>query len=430
MSAKTTRPEKGIFSGWWVVIGCMVSYSSMASINWMPTMIFPSLQQELGWTAADLGLLLASMQWLNILWAPIGGSVCDRIGNRWTILIFSIVAGSAVLMYTTVTQIWQMYLYYAVLCGFATQTVLMIAILSLPRKWFMKRSALASGLLGGFWGIISSIMFPLVCSLAVNIGWRRTIFIVTPTLTVITVLVTLLLIRDTPEKVGQNVDGVSDEELSRIRASMGSSVRRESAMTRSEAIRTPQFWLLGVIYGISMADLGAVQGNITLMAINYGISSGAAGTAMTALMVPAIFSRIGVGPLGDRFGKKRILGLSSAICAIFFFGGWLLVHDPISLYVFLVLIGLVLMAGMTLIPPLWGDLFGREHLSGIMGMGNAVTIFTAGLVTMSVGFLRTATGSYNPAFFFLGILFAVQIILLFILRPTEVAIASIGKKED
>jgi len=421
-------PKKGMFRGWWVMFGGMVSYSAMACLNWMAAMTFPQLQAEFGWTAADLGLLLASLSWLGILWAPLAGWVCDRIGNRWTIITFSLLAGIAVFMYTTVTEIWQLFIYYPVICGFAVQAVLMIGVLSLPRKWFMKRAALASGLIGGFWGIVSSAVFPLVSSLSASVGWRQTIYMVVPIFAAVAVLSAFFLVRDTPEKLGLNVDGMTDEELQKTRAAMGGALGQESAMTRGEAIRTPQFWFLAIIFGISMADVGAIQGNTTLMAVSYGISPAAAGTAMSALMIPAIVARTGVGPLGDKFGKRRALWLSSAICAVILLGGWILVTNPISLYVFLVLLGLVVMAGMTLVPPIYGDLFGRKNLAGIMGLGSAIAIAISGLATMTVGIIRTSTGSYNPAFLFLAALFVVQIALVFLLKPTSVEIANTVKK--
>lgn len=408
METQVVTHKKGQFFGWRVIYGCMLSYSAVASIGWIFTMTFPQLQKEFGWTATDLGLILALGTWLGVLWAIVGGWICDRVGNRWFIIIFSIVAGASVLMYTVVTQIWQMYIFYPILVSFASQTVMMIGVLSLPRKWFLKRAALASGLIGGFWGLVSSIVFPLVSSLATNIGWRHTIFIIVPTLTFIAVLAAVLLIRDTPEKMGLTMDGIPVTKVEPI-----------TGMTRGEAIRTPQFWLLAIIWGVSAADFGAVQGNITLMAVNYGIPAAAAGTAMTVMMVPAIFSRIGIGPLGDRFGKKRMLWVSSAICTAFFLGGSLFVHNPISLYVFLGLLGLVMMAGITLIPPLWGDLFGRKNLAGIMGIGTAIGVIVAGLITLTIGLLRTVTGYYNLGFLFLGIMFGVQVVLLFILRPTK-----------
>jgi MFS family permease len=171
---------------------------------------------------------------------------------------------------------------------------------------------------------------------------------------------------------------------------------------------------------VSLADLGTIQANTTIMAVTYGIPVREAGTAMTALMIPAIFARIGIGPLGDRFGRRKMLWIASGTCAVFLLAGWLRVNNAVSLYVFLVFLGLVLMAGATLIPPLWGDLFGRKYLASIMGLGFMLAVVVQGLSTLLVGFIRTATGSYNLAFFFLGVLFIIQVILLFVLRPTRV----------
>ena len=400
--------------GWRVIAGCVVCYSTIAAFYWIVPMIFPQLQKEFGWTATDLGLFIAVASWLVILWAPLGGWICDRIGSQRTIMIFSTVALVAVLMYTRMTEKWQLYLLFGVLCGLGVQIGSSIGVVSLPRKWFTKRAALASGIMGGGWGLFSAIAFPAVGSLASGIGWRQAIFIVAPAVYVLTILAAVFLIRDSPEKMGVRVDGAPAP------SSVDKAQKDEAFMTRGEVLRTPQFWMLSIIYGVSLADLGTIQANTTIMAVTYGIPVAEAGTAMTALMIPAIFARIGIGPLGDRFGRRKMLWIASGTCAVFLLAGWLRVNNTVSLYVFLVLLGLVLMAGATLIPSLWGDLFGRKYLASIMGLGFMLAVVVQGLSTLLVGFIRTATGSYNLAFFFLGVLFIIQVILLFVLRPTRV----------
>jgi MFS family permease len=414
MENSTTKTKKGLFMGWRVVAGCVICYSTIAAFYWIVPMIFPQLEQEFGWTATDLGLFIAVESWLVILWAPIGGWICDRIGSRKTIMIFSTIALFAVLMYTQITEKWQVYLFFGVLCGLGVQVGSSIGVVSLPRKWFTKRAALASGLIGGGWGLFSALAFPAVSVLAVSIGWRPTVFIIAPIVYVMTILAAVFLIRDSPEKMGLNVDGAPNPTVA-------DGVKKgQIFMTRGEALRTPQFWMLAVIYGVSLADLGTIQANTPIMAVDYGIPIAQAGTAMTALMIPAIFSRIGIGPLGDRFGRRKMLWIASGTCAVFLLAGWLRVNDAISLYVFLVFLGLVLMAGMTLIPPLWGDLFGRKYLASIMGLGFMVAITVSGLSTLVVGYIRTSTGSYNLSFLFLGVLFIIQVILLLFLRPTRI----------
>jgi len=421
------KPKKGLFRGWWVIIGALLAYSGIACMYWMTSMIFPLLRAEFGWDAGDLGLLMAATTWLGILWAPIGGWICDRIGNRMTVVVMAIICAGAVLMYTTVTEIWQLFIYWPVIVGFSIQAALIVGIMSLPRKWFMKRAALAAGLLGGFWGVVSSIVFPLVSSVSANIGWRQTIYIMVPIFAALAIFAALFLIKNSPEDIGENVDGMTDEELKNFRAAMGAAGGQEAFMTRGEAMRTPQFWLLALGYGVTMGGTSCIQGNATLMAVTYGIPLAAAGTAMSALMIPAIFSRTGVGPLGDKFGKKRMLMLSSGICAAFLLAGWLFVTNSISLYVLMVALGLVLMAGMTLAPPIYGDLFGRKYLAGIMGLGGGVAIASSGLSVLAFGYISKAF-SYNVGFLFLAAVFVLQVVCFFLLRPTKVQIANMGGK--
>ena len=414
MENSTAKTKKGVFMGWRVVAGCVICYSTIAAFYWIVPMIFPQLQQEFGWTATDLGLFIAVESWLVVLWAPLGGWICDRIGSQKTIMIFSTIALIAVLMYTRITEKWMIYVLFGVFVGLGVQVGSSIGVVSLPRKWFTKRAALASGLIGGGWGLFSAVAFPAVSRMATGLGWRTTIFIFAPIVWILTMLSAVFLIRDSPEKMGLNADGAPSPKI------VDNIQKGSASMTRGEVLRTPQFWMLAIIYGVSLADLGTIQANTPIMAVDYGVPLAAAGTAMTALMIPAIFARIGIGPLGDKFGRRKMLWIASGTCAVFLMAGFLRVNNAVSLYVFLVFLGLVLMAGQTLIPPLWGDLFGRKYLASIMGLGLMVAVVVQGLSTLLVGYIRTSTGSYNLSFLFLAVLFIIQVILLFLLRPTRI----------
>jgi MFS family permease len=326
LEMQAAKRKSGLFYGWWVILGACLGYTASSSMNWVTSMVFPQLQKEMGWTAADLGFLLAATVWLGLLWAPFGGWLCDRIGNRWAIIVGLLIAGGAVLIYTTVHQIWQLFIFYPILTGIGVQIAGQIGSMSLPRKWFIKRSALVAGVIGGFWGITSSLIFPAVTELAASKGWRQTIFIMVPTIIIIAIAVIFFVVRDSPEKKGLHPDGVPDVDWQSIQASRPwSRTVAEHNLTRSQALRTPQFWLIAFSYGVTLASLTIVQGNATLMAEWVGIPLSAAGTAMTALMIPAIFSRILVGIMGDRFGKKKVLVFTAACNVVIFFAGWLLV---------------------------------------------------------------------------------------------------------
>lgn len=422
------KPKSKFYYGWWVAIGVTIVYCAYCSINWVNTICFPLLQKEFGWTATDLGLLMAISTWGSVLWSPIGGWICNRLGNRRTILIFFFLDAGVVLLYTTITALWQMVIYYSILAGFFNVTGSMVATMSLPRKWFIKHAGLATGLTGGVWGFISSVVFPGMSFLGAALGWRQAIFILVPIYAVIGIVTAVFLIHNSPEERGLHPDGVSDEDFKKLQAAMAAGNREETSMTLGQALRTPQLWMLGIAYGLTMDELGVIQGQSTVMATTYGVPIALAGIAMSALMIPAIISRTAIGPMGDRWGRRRMLIWSSAVAALVEVGGWLFVQDETTLLVFLVILGLTMMAGMTLVPPLCGDLFGRKNLAQIWGVCFAISSLVSGFVSLLTGYIRTVTGTYNLVFLVLAVNFVAQIILVVLfLRPTGVERQNLGK---
>jgi len=211
---------------------------------------------------------------------------------------------------------------------------------------------------------------------------------------------------------------MSDEEYHKFITTTGNT--QEASMTLQEALRTPQLWMLGVIYGFSVSDLSVVQGQSTLMATTYGIPIALAGIAMTSLMIPAIISRIGIGLLGDRFGRKRMLTYSSILAAMVKLGGWLFVNDRTSLLLFMAILGLFMMAGISLGAPICGDMFGRKHIAAIWGIVFSVSALISGAMSLISGIIRTSTGSYNLVYLLLAAGYIVQVILLLLMKPTSV----------
>ena len=213
------EPKKKFFYGWYVAIAVLITYTCTTSINWVSTMIFPFLQQEMGWTAATLGMFVALRSYIGILWNPTAGIITNILGNRKAIIIGCIISGTGVCLYTLVTpdKPWLMILFWPGVMSFGQFISSTIGVTSVPRKWFVKNSALVQGMMGSFWGFTSAIIFPSMSGLAGAIGWRNAIYMLVPCFVIVAELMAIFIIRNNPEQKGLNPDGVSNEELKRMR---------------------------------------------------------------------------------------------------------------------------------------------------------------------------------------------------------------------
>ena len=423
-----TRTKGAFFYGWWILLTGTLCYIYALSTMYATTIFFPSIQKELGWTRADLAYVFSAFSWMMGLWGPLSGWICDRIGNRKTILLGLIIVAAGLLLLATADQIWQVFVYYSLLSAFGAVTAGPIGVQSLIRKWFMRKAGTANGILNAIWGATAALLFPLLGAIAVVSGWRLTLAVSTIAFAGFSILFTFIVIRDTPESKGLNVDGVSNDELAKIRASMASRGAgfAEQSMTRNEAMKTPQFWLTAVASGLQSTAATGIGGQITMIALSVGMPAAQAGTAMTAFMIPSIFGRFAGGWLGDRFGKRRIIIISALISAVIMFCGYLFTRDIVTMYVFLFFAGLIMMMAQVLYSPTWGDMYGRRNLAGIIGSAAVVVGLILGIGPLLSGLISQATGSYNVFFLILAVFYVLQAILMLLKRPTRIELGNKG----
>ena len=107
--------------------------------------------------------------------------------------------------------------------------------------------------------------------------------------------------------------------------------------------------------------------------------------------------RLSSGVVSDRVGRiPSLLGvfaLQSLSFVLFAYA------DGIApLWVAATLFGFSYGGGVTLLPPLCGDLFGRAHVAAIVGMIFAVAGSPAAIGPYMAGWLYDLTGSYSAAF--------------------------------
>lgn len=431
MAVASAKAKRKISYVWWVAAAILMCYTCSTGIGWTSTMIFPFLEKEMGWTAATLGMFIAIRSYIGIIWAPAAGQMTNWLGNRKAMLIGIVVQSVGVLLYTTInsSQVWLLVVYWPIIMAYGQWLAASIGVTSLPRKWFIKHSALVQGMMGSFWGVTSSVIFPSMSIIAAELGWRNAIFIIIPTLGVIFFLTTFFIVKkDTPEEMGLNPDGLSDEEIKQwreaSRKATGDTV--ETAYGVKEALRLPQFYLvmLANFFGGGIS-VGFVQSYSTLIATAEGVPIALAGLGMTALMIPGIFGRLIIGPIADYWGKRQMIIVTAALSAVTYFLGYFWMHDMVSVFVILGLLGLYMMDDLTLMPPFYGDLFGRKNYPAIMGWLNGIGAILSGTAMWLMGNWFVDYG-VNFIFLLLGIGMVCSIITVLFIKPTKVERANMA----
>jgi MFS family permease len=210
---------------------------------------------------------------------------------------------------STLSSVWELYLFYGVIVAIGVSATYFVPVTATVRKWFIKRAALATGIVLAGSGLGIGVITPILGPLLSSYGWRTSFMIVGIVVGTIGFLSATIFVRKDPESKGLLPDGAASEPASRgqIEAPIA-----EEVWSLRQVIRTRTFWCFFLAYSIGGI---ALQGLITQMVawgLDLGIADAAARLTVLAMAFAAVACRVAVGPLADRYGKRFFLYISYA----------------------------------------------------------------------------------------------------------------------
>jgi len=205
----------------------------------------------------------------------------------------------------------------------------------------------------------------------------------------------------------------------------GSSVANRG-LSFQEAIRTRQFWFLGMmLFGFGF-PLNAMMAHIAPHATDLGFSAAYAANILAIIGGLSIAGRVIMGAAADRIGNKPtfIIGFVLMLAALL----WLLVTKELwMLYLFAAIFGYAYGNLVALESPTTAELFGTRSHGAILGAVAAGFPIGGTIGPILTGKIYDMTGSYNQAFLVCIAIAFIGLILTLLLRPvsrqTEVEIA-------
>jgi len=233
---------------------------------------------------------------------------------------------------------------------------------------------------------------PVAASLVQAYGWRTALTSFALTGGVIMLASSWWFRRD-PESMGQHPDGLSQPPPQDVAG---------PGLEAGQAMRTATYWLILGMYALSFVVVFVPFVHSNQFAIDMGVSPVTAATVISSIGVGGLAGRLFVGPLSDRFGRKRLVAMAFALEAVAFIG--IGISQGLTLlYPSAVVFGFSYGATVTLLPALVGDYFGRAHAGAIVGriFGTAGALAAVGPYVAQL--LVDSSGSYRFAFALSGI---------------------------
>lgn len=282
--------------------------------------------------------------------------------------------------------------------------------------WTGIRRSQASGVINGMAAAGAMIIPPIIAALLNHYGWTTTLWVCGIGLLVITALPQFFWMKDHPSDVGQAMEGGLAAKPGDTKETAGSG---EINWNARDALKTPQFWVIGLCWGFCCVSYAAVMYFSVTHFIMNGMGSVQASFFISALsavsMVLAFLIGGVVGRMGPRWGYAAACLTGGLGCILInavtsSYVTWIL---PIILFSFPnAMLQTLSLTGIT-------RFYGPKNFAKIQGWLFPVFTIMSAATSAIIGNVLAATGTLTPVFTGCGLicLVGIPLALLFLKDP-------------
>jgi MFS family permease len=398
------------FAGWRMVrVAFLVDFIAVGFFFYSFGIFYPAIAAEFGegFTLVAAGLAVSNL--VSGFFGPFVGRALDRRPLKQMMLVGAVVVSAGFACLSLTRTLWQYYLVLGTFFAFGLSMMGGMASSKLVANWFERGRGRALGI--ATMGVsLSGMVMPTVATwLRDEWGWRQGFQVYSVGILVIVIPVVALFVVTRPEDVGQQPDGgtengagTHDTEVDRI-------------WKTSEILRSPNFWLIALPFGLVFSALSAILVHLPPHAEGLGFGGYQPGFVLSAGAGAGVLGKVFFGWLVDR-GDPRVAVLASFTNQIV---GLALIMNA-STYAALLAGGGVFGFGMGGVVPLQGAIigkaFGRFSFGSVMGLMRPVQVPMHAMGIPLAAWIHDTTGSFEIAFWiFLGV-YAVSCALIAGLR--------------
>ena len=381
--------RRPFFYGWIVIGAGAVCYGfgiSPAYYGWGA--LASGIAGDLGLDRGEVGGVFGLFNVLHQCVGLLVGIAVARLGLRPVMAAGSVVTALGMLYLASAESVLDCYVGFSLLAGLGVGCSTLVPCQTLAQNWFLRRRALAIGVTLTAGAVVGAGVPPT----AVAIGDWREAWRVGAGVAAALAVVAALLVRDTPEQVGQARDG-APERLPGAAAPPAAAAREWRV---AQAVRTPQFALLlacSVAYSVTWSALVA---HLLLHLDDVGYAWPAAGMVFSVMILCSSGGRL-LGAVADWLPPQRVLAGALAIEGL---GAGLVLSAGRgnATWVAVTLVGLGFGVAYTSVPVVISHFFGRRPFAVTAGLRLTVTGAVASLGPWLSGELFDATGAYTTPF--------------------------------
>ena len=422
--SRLTEIKGRIFYGWVMVASFLLIGTIIFGTRYSFGVFFKSIESGFVLTREATSSIYSVYMVITAVFSLLGGWALDKYGPKTLFLMMGVFSGLGLILASQARSVWQLYLTYSLLMGIGTGPAYTVIMATISR-WFHKRRGLALGIAGIGGGLGATLLPPFTAYLIANLSLSWAFMILGLIAGLVIVSLSRLLKRD-PYQVGALPYGM---KASSSGASMADSKGHTESVSHSflktfrevKVFRTRSFWCFLFTWLVHAFSLHLVLTHLVPHATDQGISDIDAAFVFALFGFVSIGSRLIMGPLSDRVGRK-VTAIGSAVPHVLAMLGLIWAQELWMFYLFAVVYGLFYGGLDAPITALVGDTFGMKNIGAVLGTLGVTWGIGAAVGPWLAGRIFDTTGGYSLAFLLGAIAMAVAALLLSFVRREEVEI--------
>lgn len=383
-----------------LVAGFCMQLALGAVYGW--SVFLTPLQEMFSASRLEVSLVFTITLVMLGLTAGLGGYLQSRFGPRTIAMTAGVLYGGGVALSSLVPNLTTLYLTYGVIGGIGLGFGYIVPLTVLT-GWFPDKRGQITGLAVTGFGLGALITSPLATHLIAAIGVSQTLLFFGLIYFSIVVLAAQFLVK-APD--GFVPAGWSPSQH---------WPQDTSSATLSEALRSPQWYLLWTMLALNVtagAALISVASPLAQELAQVGPTAGAIAVCVIALFNG--FGRIFWGSLSDGIGRARAF-IAIFLLQVMAFTVIAITDNFAVMLLPFALIALCYGGGFGTMPAFAADLFGPKHSGTIYG--TMLTAWSAGAV---VGPILISTVPYRPALYWIASLLVVASVIPLVVNALTV----------